>query len=461
MRHLASLSFVCGLLAPHWALAQDAPSPELAPPPTAAEEVPPPPSPALSPQPQQPPPTAASEPSAPPESAEEAIAPIDHRSSFEGDPWGDEPANLVTGPISLRVMLQTRYEDTIAKHSTNPRQGYALAEDVLLNDGDGWSLRRFFFRMAADPLPWLGFKAILDFAKLRGSNVDDVLKQAYVSLRPIPKRFEIAAGIFKLPFSILELDPVARYELSDLGDADDFVKYLGFAGRDTGVEIMFAPLEKPRWLRFMVGAFRAHAKDEEASPLGAVGARAESKPWKHLRLGVDFVGMPFSANYKRPFETSSREALPSPPDPFYPNERRWSGGKAYSADATFTWHRFMLRGEGMLGDRVDVDTRYSARSFWAAWGLVAYRFPVGVLQLMPAARLEYLDVDREHEGGGRIRFTVGLSLLYKKSVRFVVDVTRTNVQKNTPALEQPEPIPLYPYYDLDNTRIVAQLQVEI
>jgi hypothetical protein len=379
--------------------------------------------------------------------------------SFEGDPWGDEPGNLVAGPISFRVLLQTRYEDTFAKHSQNPRLGYAVAEDVLVNNGDGFSLQRFFFRMAADPTPWLGFKAILDFAKLRGSDVSNVLKQAYVTLRPIPKRVEFAAGVFKLPFSILELDPVARYELTGLGDADDVAKALGFAGRDVGAEIMIAPLDKPRWLRIMAGVFRGHAKDEEASPLGAVGARVESKPWKALRLGVDVVGMPFSANYKRPFETSSKEALPVPPDPMYPYERRWASGKAYSADVTYSQHRLMLRAEGMLGDRVDVDLRYGARSFWAVWGLAAYRIKAGPLQLMPALRGEWLDADREHKSGGRLELTLGFSVLYKKSVRVVIDVTRTQVQAQTPALEQPKPIPFYPYLDLSNTQVVLQLQV--
>jgi hypothetical protein len=461
-----SLSYVLALAAiTSWlpaARAQEAATALPDPQPSAAAPSEPPPAPAeTAPQPLAAEPASAPLPAPPAPPEPDAAIPNEPTSNFEGDPWGDEPANIVAGPLSFRVLLQTRYEDTFAKPSQNPRLGYATAEDVLVNDGDGFSLQRFFFRMAAEPAPWLGFKAILDFAKLRGSDVSNVVKQAYATLRPIPKRLEFAAGVFKLPFSILELDPVARYELTDLGDADEFAKALGFAGRDVGAEIMLAPLDKPRWLRIMAGAFRAHAKDEEASPLGAMGARLESKPSKHLRLGVDIVGMPFSANYKRPFETSSKEALPIPPDPLYPNERRWTTGKAYSADVTYSQHRLMLRAEGMLGDRVDVDLRYGARSFWAVWGLAAYRVKAGPLQLMPAARAEWLDVDREHKNGGRLELTLGLSVLYKKSVRFVLDVTRTQVQKQTPVLEQPEPIPLYPYFDLSNTRVVVQLQVEI
>jgi hypothetical protein len=381
--------------------------------------------------------------------------------SFEGDPWGDEASNLIAGPISMRVLLQTRYDHTFAPDSANPRNGYALRENVLVRDGDGFSLQRFFFRIAADPSPLIGFKAILDFSKFRGSDISNVLKQAYATLRPFPKRLEFAAGVFKLPFSILELDAVAHYELGSLGSADDFIKNLGFGGRDVGAEVMFAPLAKPRWLRVLVGAFRGHAQDEHASPLGAIGTRLESKPIKGLRIGVDVVGMPYSADYKEPFATSNKDVLPNPPDPLYPREQRWAGGKAYSADITYSRHRFSVRGEGMLGDRVDVDQRYGARSFWAAWALASYRFPVGAIELMPAARLEYLDTDREHAGGLRRELTLGVNVLFSKTVRMLVDVTRTDVQHNTTVLEQPLPLPAYPYLELDNTRVIAQLQVEL
>jgi hypothetical protein len=382
--------------------------------------------------------------------------------SFEGDAWGEEgPGPATVGPLSFRVLLQPRYEHTFAESSQSMRFGYPIREDVLVHEGDGFSLQRFFFRIAADPSPLVSFKAILDFSKLRGSDVSNVLKQAYATLKPIPKHVEIAAGIFKLPYSILELDPVARYELSDLGATDNFIRALGFAGRDAGVELMVAPLEKPRHLRLLLGAFRGHAKDEHASPLGAVGARIESKPFKWLRLGVDVVGMPFSQDYKQPFETSGKELLPNPPDPLYPREQRWDSGKAYSADITYSRERLTLRAEGMIGDRVDIDRRYDARTFWGVWALAAYRFWVGPIRLMPAARIEWLDTDREHSVGVRRAISVGVNVLFSKSVRFVVDVTRTDVEGGTPVIEQPLPLAAIPYLDLDSTRVIAQLQLEI
>ncbi|HKP59424.1 MAG TPA: hypothetical protein VJV78_22020 [Polyangiales bacterium] len=46
-------------------------------------------------------------------------------------------------------------------------------------------------------------------------------------------------------------------------------------------------------------------------------------------------------------------------------------------------------------------------------------------------------------------------------LRLLVDATQTNVQPNTAALEQPRPLPAIPYFDLDNTELVAELQLEI
>lgn len=382
--------------------------------------------------------------------------------SFDGDPWGDDTSRLAAGPLTFRLALQTRYRETFAERSHNPRQGFALREDVLAADGDGFQLQRFLLRMEVAPKTWLRFKGTLDFAKLRGSNVSNVVKQAIASLRPLPGRLELYAGVFKLPYSILELDPVARYELTEFGDANQLINDLGFAGRDVGVAVTFAPLARPKWLRVVVGTFRGHAKDEHASPLGVIAGRIESKPWfKGLRLGVSIVGMPFAQDYKQPFETSGKDVLPDPPDPLYPREQRWASGKAYGADISYTRERFSVRVEGLLGDRIDVDQRYGARSFSALWALLAYRFKLGKLGLMPAARVELMDADREHDTGRRLQLSFGVNVLYKKYVRFVIDLAHTDVQAGSPVIEQPRPLPYYPYLALDNTQLTGQLQLEL
>jgi hypothetical protein len=115
----------------------------------------------------------------------------------------------------------------------------------------------------------------------------------------------------------------------------------------------------------------------------------------------------------------------------------------------------------MIGDRVDVDMRYGARSFWAAWALVGYKFKTGPIALMPAARAEWLDADREHAVGGRRELTLGCNVIFSKTVQLVADVTRTDVRASTAALEQALPLAAIPYFDLAHERVTAQLQLQI
>jgi hypothetical protein len=383
---------------------------------------------------------------------------------FDGDPWGDDGSQMAAGPLTFRLALQTRYRETFPVASGNMEEAFVVREDVLAQDGDGFRLQRFLMRMAVTPAltPWLSFKGTLDFAKLRGSNVSNVVKQALATLRPWEKRIEIYVGVFKIAYSILELDPVSRYELTDLGDANELINNMGFAGRDVGVAVMFAPLPKPKWARIVLGTFRGRAEHEQSSPFGVMAARIESKPFgKALRFGASMVGMPSAVSYKQPFETSSRDVLPQAPNSRYPRELRWDSGKAYGVDISYSRKRFSIRVEGLLGDRVDVDQRYNARSYSAVWGLVAYRFKIGPIGLMPAARVEFMDADREHDTGGRRIVSFGLNVLYKRSVRFVFDVSHTDVQDNTSVIEQPRPLPYTPYIALDNTRVTGQLQLEL
>jgi hypothetical protein len=80
---------------------------------------------------------------------------------------------------------------------------------------------------------------------------------------------------------------------------------------------------------------------------------------------------------------------------------------------------------------------------------------------MPALHVEWLDTDREHSGGGRLELSAALNVLYKKRLRFVLAFTRTEVQANTPVIEQPRPLPYEPYLDLSSTKLTAQLQLEL
>ncbi|MFT3923925.1 MAG: hypothetical protein QM778_15435 [Myxococcales bacterium] len=378
--------------------------------------------------------------------------------SIPGDPWGD-PQGLSV--ISLRALMQFRYTSTFATASKNELITGREKEDYLVQQGDGYSLNRMLVRLSSDPVKYLGFKSVLDFSELIDNDPEDVLKQAYAVLRPIPERLEFVAGLFKVPFSVLELDPTSRYEFANLGPANQLLNSLGFAGRDLGAQVTVAPLKKPKRLRLYLGAFRGHAHDEHDSPAGSLAARAESKPNKWLRLGADMVQQLGNRSYNRPFETSGKDVLPDPPDPAHPMQKNWGKGRAYSADIRIKRKGAMLRGEFMYIDRVDLDERYGAKSAWAAWGIAGYRFDVRSVQLLPALRAEWLDADREHGTGLWRTLSASLTLICLERVRFMLDVTRTDVQAHSPVLKQPKPLQIPPFMALDNTRVIGQLQVEL
>lgn len=377
-----------------------------------------------------------------------------------GDPFGTA-ASTHAGPIDLRAMLQVRYSTRFVSASTSPRADYVVREEYLAHQGEGWQLHRLFLRLGADPSESLSFKTILDFAELAQGHVASTVKQAYVDLHPLGKGAHLLAGLLKLPFSSMELDPIADYELANLGISDDLIKAEGYAGRDVGAEIVVAPLHKPRHLRLLAGAFAGHSHDEHASPVGAIGARVQSEPLKGLQFGAGALRLPWSLSYQRPFDTSSKDVLPSPPDPFYPTAKYWRPGTAVGVDVGLErWH-LRLRTEALIGDRTDVANAYGAEHFAALWALVAYRFRAGSLHFMPAVRAEWLDADRDHSGGVREQLSLAWSTLFSKDIRCVLDASRVLVEEGSPLLEQPKPLQADPYLDLSRTELTAQLQVQL
>jgi hypothetical protein len=375
-----------------------------------------------------------------------------------GDPWGD---TLTPDLIALRVLLQVRYTTTFGARSHASSASYREREEYLVQNGDGWEIQRLFLRLSSDPVKYVGFKAILDFAELLGDDPEDVVKQAYTTLSPLPGHLSLVIGLFKIPFFTPELDPSARFEFARFGPADELLDALDFAGRDLGLQIVGAPLRKPRWLRLSLGVFRGHAADEHDSPAGSIAGRVETKPKKSLRFGLDAVRHLRPSVYNRPFNTSDNDVLPDAPDPLYPAQQHWGKGSAYGVDARYKKKGSMLRGEFVYGDRVDVDRRYGASHFWTAWGIAAYSFGIKEVKLMPAIRAEWLDADAGHSRGLFRTLSASFTVIAWSRARFLADVTSTGVQAGTVHLNQPKPLQADPYLALSNTRLTAQLQLEL
>ena len=159
-------------------------------------------------------------------------------------------------------------------------------------------------------------------------------------LKPLP-RTRVTVGLFKRPYSLLELLPIADFEFADVGPTDEVTKELGFGGRDMGAMVQVEPLSIKCWLNLSAGMFAGDAEGRFASLAGLLSARLESSPLRIVRLGVD-------ASY-RPRRTLA--LLEDTVD--YKGVGFLDEGGAVSGDVSVAVGRMEVRAEGLYGKRVD------------------------------------------------------------------------------------------------------------
>jgi hypothetical protein len=375
---------------------------------------------------------------------EEELQEVAPRPSAKGDPFGDEPEG---GPkqkgFSWRLLLQTRWTRVFDETSIKDAQS-----------NDGFALNRAFLRGTVHPYKWLSVKLLVDFAEFAYSNPQQALKLAYGEIKPW-KRLELTVGLFKRTYSLLELLPIAEYEFADTGPTDNLIKLTQFGGRDVGVMVRGDPLPKRRWLHVYLGAFGGAGEGAEGIP-GTTGtantgpdlaapsllltARLQSRPIKHLTLGIDGAW--------RPNGTTDIPNLPP--------QSQVTSGAATSADATYSNTYLELRAEWLYGDRTDLPTRVDARTFMSAWGIAAVRFPVARVLAMPALRFEWLDADRQHPEGQRYLASAALNLDFTTHVRLLLDLSRDELRAGTYPLATPPGV-----FSQSATVFVVQVQLKI
>jgi len=209
----------------------------------------------------------------------ELEAPVPSAIRESGD---DELGDLSLGAFTLRTLTQVRYAGTF----TAPASPDSVA---TARQDDGWRLNRMFLRLVAAPSKRLQARVLVDFAELLHKSGKKSLKLAYGELRPW-KWLEITAGLFKRRFSLLELLPIASYELGDVGPTDSFLKDLGYAGRDVGAMIRVNPLPHRKLLTLWVGGFAGDPEEGYDVTVGKLlTTRVESRPLHVLRLGADMA----------------------------------------------------------------------------------------------------------------------------------------------------------------------------
>lgn len=353
-------------------------------------------------------------------------------SSEQGDIAGDDKAGVGARDIHFRFLFQTRYQKTFVR-PIDP----TMTLDPRL--GDGYALNRIFLRATTRPKPWLSAKLLVDFAELSHKTPKHALKLAYTELE-LHKRAILTVGLFKRTYSLLELLPIAEFELADAGPTDTLIKDAELAGRDPGAMIRIDPLPKKKWLNVYLGIFDGGLGGLDARPLGLATGRLVSKPFKHLRIGIDGA-------WRNRGRTPLTPGLPVATGP----------GRGIGADATWLHKHYQIRGEWLWGTRADEINAGDAKTFMAAWLIAAAKIPVDRFLVMPAVRFEWLDADREHSIGRRYYVTGALNLADLGGMfRVVVDVSRSQVQRGS------FPLSVAPVlHDVSSTICVVQLQVQI
>ncbi len=361
-----------------------------------------------------------------------------------GDPFGDE-----VGPgLGIRSLVQTRYMQT---WPTSSRTG----ERDLSQANDGWTLNRAFVRIAGQVSPELSGRFMFDFADLQRNNTVRAIKFAYAQWAP-SSRVKVTAGLFKRLFSLLELLPIADYEFADTGLGDTLIKDTGFGGRDIGAEVSIRPLAKKRWLKMQLAAYQGGHVGSDSRVDGLINGRLESTPIKNLHLGADLA-------WRRRATTLGNQTADGQQD----------AGWAWSADAMWQKKHYEIRGEVLGGDRTDIAYRHNpetgqdARKFLGWWLLAVAKVPLGKTILLPAARVEWLDVDRDKPVGAHWLSSAALNLDISANLRFLVDFTVHRVQAGTMPLSQ---VPQgaadqggvwLPFHDVNDTRATVQIQAKI
>ncbi|HXI58148.1 MAG TPA: porin [Polyangia bacterium] len=394
----------------------------------------------------------------------EAPGPDDSGMSATGeDPFGND----AVARFDTRMLLQVRYGRTQVDPDSLVREGeldanglpysaseaahQAFFQRLTAQKDDGFTLHRAFLRFTARMGKHVKAKFLVDFADIFYDDAEKSVKLAYLEAEPA-KRVRITAGLFKRTFSLLELLPIARFELADTGPTDNFIKDLGWAGRDVGVMVEVDPLPKKHWLRLYVGSYSGDSLEGyDAKPWKLLTARAEIEPIKkHLRFGADVAWRPATTlSFK--YKTDPTAATPV-----------LDKGLATSADVTVNAAGLEVRAEGIYGARTDIPFRGAATRFLSTWLIARYLFPVGAVMLMPALRAEWLDADVTHAGGGRFVGGAALNIGFTRNVWLMMDVSRHNAQAGAPALNHvPSADDLVRGLDADWTAFTLQLQLEI
>jgi hypothetical protein len=148
-----------------------------------------------------------------------------------------------------------------------------------------------------------------------------------------------------------------------------------------------------------------------------------SLPWLVLGTGISWRPRPLDAGF----------------EDYRFRYRAYDAGFAASADAALFLGDFVVRAEGLFGDRTDNDVEFplllrrgEARGFFATWASASVGLPYYDVEWTPALRGEFLDIDRDDPDVGAIlELSASLRLGFSEHLSLLGEVSQHYVQPGT------------------------------
>ena len=268
-----------------------------------------------------------------------------------------------------------------------------------------FSIRQARFKFRWRPEKWL--TAAFQLAGFQDNDFGvSLLRDAYIHVSPL-RYLEIRAGLFKKPFSRLQLRSFGKLRVLNRGEVNDLiVEDLRYGERDLGIQFSGRILPSVK-LDYEVGVFNGSGPDiSEQGNSKDVVARIATSPTKWFSLGTN-------ASFKFFDDSESDETF------------AWAAG----ADAVFKVAGFRAHLEGLAAsdysykNRQDVVTQTQPTIFGIV-GILSYKHKAGIgafgLALEPVFKVEMLDPNNKITDDQVLTYDAGFNTYIGKYLRLMI-----------------------------------------
>ncbi|HUT76646.1 MAG TPA: porin [Polyangia bacterium] len=291
-----------------------------------------------------------------------------------------------------------------------------LDAEHLHGENDQWSdtfqVRRARLKVTWRPEDWLDARVQLDAATAFGAG-RSMLKDAWLRLKPW-EALEIRGGLFKRPFSGLELTSSGTLRVIERGPTnaavvDSEFGGMGFGDRDIGLELAGRLVDAIK-LDWAVGLFNGSgAATADFDDAKDVVARIAARPVKPLIIGASYTIKLFDLDFHPGFAMAGGTDV----------QIRYRGFRA---------HVEVLVAQNYL-DLVDLalETPRAADQdlAWGVLGILSQRLEIpsaAGVALEPVVKIEFFDASDRIVDDHAMLYTVGLNTYAGEHFRVMLDL---------------------------------------